>query len=261
MLLFMSIGIQSFEGMMNIAVVSIFPQMYEMLNYGVCGRAIQRNLINLMVYNPRDFTDKAYRQVDDRPYGGGPGMVMMANPVLKAVKKAKLSLGVDARSVYLSPQGRTIDQQLLNEVASLKQPLLLIAGRYEGIDERIIDLEVDEEWSIGDFVISGGELASMLVIDAISRLIPGSLGHEDSADEDSFMDGLLDCPHYTRPEEISGLEVPSVLLSGDHKAIQRWRKKQSLGRTWQRRPELLTKKELTKVEQELLNEFISELRS
>jgi tRNA (guanine37-N1)-methyltransferase len=247
--------------MLEVAVVSILPQMFDALNHGVCGRAIQQKLVEISLMNPRDFTYTDYRQVDDRPYGGGPGMVMMVEPIIKAIKGAKAKLGRKAKVVYLSPQGKTIDQQLLNDVAKKEQPLVLITGRYEGIDERVLSLEVDEEWSIGDYVVSGGELAAMLVIDAISRLLPGSLGHSDSAIEDSFMNGMLDHPHYTRPETIAGLSVPSILLSGDHLAIQKWRKKQSLGRTWQRRPDLLAKKELTESEKELLNEFISELRS
>ena len=248
---------------MRFDVVTIFPEMIlnSALN-GVTGRAIKQGLVDLSVWNPRDYTQDKHKTVDDRPYGGGPGMVMKYQPLKDAVDNAKQSLkaeGHGVKVVYLSPQGKPITQQLLNEAVTLEQ-LILVAGRYEGIDERFIQGECQEEWSLGDFVISGGELAALVVIDAVSRLLPGVLGDEESAKQDSYMQGLLDCPHYTRPEEFEAKLVPGVLLSGDHQAIERWRMKQSLGRTWQKRPDLLIKKELTAQQQALLEEFKIELK-
>ncbi|NOR81571.1 MAG: tRNA (guanosine(37)-N1)-methyltransferase TrmD, partial [Methyloprofundus sp.] len=212
------------------------------------------------VWNPRDYTLDKHKTVDDRPYGGGTGMVMKYQPLKDAVDDAKQSFRAErVKVVYLSPQGKPITQKLLNENVALDQ-LILVAGRYEGIDERFIQNKCQEEWSLGDFVISGGELAALVVIDAISRLIPGVLGAEESAMQDSHMQGLLDCPHYTRPEELEANIVPSVLLSGNHKEIERWRMKQALGQTWQKRPDLLIKKELTAQQQALLEEFKIELK-
>lgn len=242
---------------MRIDVVTLFPQMIQDLaGYGVTGRALDKGLFDLGVWNPRDYTHDRHRTVDDRPYGGGPGMVMMIEPLRQAIAAAKAA-NAGARVVYLSPQGRTFDQRVAEELVQAKG-LIMVAGRYEGIDERLIELEVDEELSIGDYVLSGGELAAMVVVDAVTRLLPGALGHEGSAEQDSFSDGLLDCPHYTRPEDYQGLKTPPVLLSGDHEAIRRWRLKQALGRTWLRRPDLLQRLTLDKEQRQLLDEFIRE---
>lgn len=228
-------------------------------SYGVTGKAIEKGLVGLSVWNPRDYTHDKHKTVDDRPYGGGPGMVMKFQPLLDAVDTAKQQ-GIYARRrvVYLSPQGRLITQALLQE-ASQEEQLILIAGRYEGIDERFIEQTCDEEWSLGDYVISGGELAALIVIDAVTRLIPGVLGDEDSAKQDSHYDGLLDCPHFTRPEQSDLGNVPDVLLGGNHAEIRRWRMKQSLGRTWLRRPDLLEKIQLTAEQDALLREFKTEV--
>jgi len=223
--------------------------------YGVTGRAVKKDLLQLDFWNPRDFATDKHRTVDDRPYGGGPGMLMKVEPLRDAILAAKQAAGADAKVIYMSPQGRPLDQQGVLELAS-RERMVIVAGRYEGIDERVVETLIDEEWSIGDYVLSGGELAALTLIDSVSRMVPGVLGHEDSAEEDSFASGLLDCPHYTRPEEIDGLKVPDVLLSGNHEAIRRWRLQQSLGRTWLRRPELLEKVDLDDERQALLEEFI-----
>ncbi|MDH5232145.1 MAG: tRNA (guanosine(37)-N1)-methyltransferase TrmD [Gammaproteobacteria bacterium] len=242
---------------MRIDVVTLFPEMVHALrDYGVSGRAIERGLVELETWNPRDYTQDRHRTVDDRPYGGGPGMVMMVEPLQQAVRAAKAE-NTQSKVIYLSPQGQRLDQAVIQDLAK-QSGLIFIAGRYEGVDERFIESCVDEELSIGDYVLSGGELAAMVVIDGIARLQPGALGHEDSAEQDSFSDGLLDCPHYTRPEVYADESVPSVLLSGDHQAIKRWRLKQALGRTWQRRPDLLALKTLSDDEQNLLDEFKQE---
>ncbi|MBE9395966.1 tRNA (guanosine(37)-N1)-methyltransferase TrmD [Pontibacterium sp. N1Y112] len=240
-------------------VVTLFPEMFEAVkSFGVTGRAVRNGSIELQCWNPRDFTLDKHRTVDDRPYGGGPGMLMKVQPLRDAIHAAKAAAGGDEVSViYLSPQGRRLDHNGVQELANRKK-LILVAGRYEGIDERLIETEIDEEWSLGDFVLSGGELPAMTMIDAVSRLVPGVLGHQDSATEDSFSDGLLDCPHYTRPEQFDGMQVPGVLLGGNHEEIRRWRLKQQLGRTWKRRPELLDSLELTKEQQALLKDFIRE---
>ncbi len=242
---------------MRIDLVTLFPQMVtDLLGFGVTGRALDSGVFELGVWNPRDYTQDRHRTVDDRPYGGGPGMLMKIEPLRQAIAAAR-QVNPAAKVVYMSPQGRRFDQPLAREV--VQQPgLILVAGRYEGIDERLIGLEVDEEWSIGDYVLSGGETAAMVVVDAVTRLLPGALGHQDSAEQDSFSVGLLDCPHYTRPENYQGMQVPPVLLSGDHAAIRRWRLKQSLGRTWLRRPDLLQAMSLDKQQQQLLDEFIQE---
>lgn len=243
---------------MEIAVVTLFPDMLKALtDYGVTGRAVQRGVVRLSCWNPRDYTEDRHRTVDDRPYGGGPGMVMRVEPLCGAIVAARGAAGEGSRVIYLSPQGRRLDQAGVNELAALPG-LVLVAGRYEGIDERVIVMQVDEEWSIGDYVLSGGELAAMVIIDALTRRLPGALGHEGSAQDDSFAGGLLEYPHYTRPEDAAGLKVPEVLLSGDHQAIQRWRRKQALGRTWLRRPDLLKYLQLDQEQQKLLNEFIEE---
>lgn len=245
---------------MRFDVVSLFPEMVlDAVSYGVTGKAIQQEIVGLSVWNPRDYTQDKHKTVDDRPYGGGPGMVMKYQPLLDAVNTAKQQ-GVSPlrKIICLSPQGKLISQALLQEASQLDQ-LILIAGRYEGIDERFIEHVCDEEWSLGDYVISGGELAASIVIDAVTRLIPGVLGDEDSAKQDSHYDGLLDCPHFTRPERGDLGDVPSVLLGGNHAEIKRWRMKQSLGRTWLRRPDLLEKIQLTAEQKALLSEFKTEV--
>ena len=249
----------------RIAVVTLFPEMFSAISdYGITSRAMKQELVELKIWNPRQYTQDRHQTVDDRPYGGGPGMLMMIQPLREAIAEAKAwadcreSGGPGCKVVYLSPQGRPLDQQGVTELAEAEN-LVLIAGRYEGIDERLIASEVDEEWSIGDYVLSGGELAAMVLIDSVTRLIPGALGHAQSAEQDSFTDGLLDCPHYTRPEVYEGQSVPEVLLSGNHERIRRWRLQQALGRTWQRRPDLLQKLDLTAEQQKLLTEFQAEL--
>lgn len=242
---------------MRIDVISLFPEMVRRVaEYGVTGKAAERGLLELVTWNPRDYASDRHRTVDDRPYGGGPGMVMMVPPLRDAISAARADAN-PASVVYLSPQGKRLDQAALQKFAQ-RERMILLCGRYEGIDERIMELEIDEEWSLGDYVLSGGELAAMVVIDAITRLLPGALGDEDSAEQDSFSDGLLDCPHYTRPEEVEGLRVPGVLLQGHHAEIRRWRRKLSLGRTWLRRRDLLEKRNLTEEDRALLAEFIAE---
>ncbi|MFW2570048.1 tRNA (guanosine(37)-N1)-methyltransferase TrmD [Legionella sp. 29fVS95] len=241
--------------MLHLGVITLMPEMFDGLHHGVVGRALEQGLAKVDCWNPREWATRPYRQVDDKPYGGGPGMVMMYEPLHAAIKHAKTQLPTSSKTIYLSPQGKVVRQFDLNEVAASKQPLLFIAGRYEGIDERIITHDVDEEWSLGDFVLSGGELAAMVFIDAIIRLLPGSLGHLGSAEQDSFMNGLLDCPHYTRPATINGLDVPPVLLGGHHRDIERWRRKQMLGKTWLKRPDLLEKIQLSDTDKQLLVEF------
>lgn len=246
---------------MRIEVISLFPEMFRaVVDYGVTGRAVKNGLLNVTCWNPGDFTYDRHRTVDDRPYGGGPGMLLMVQPLRDAIHEAKAAAGDGARVIYLSPQGRKLDQEGVRQLAT-HQKLILVCGRYEGIDERVIRTEIDEEWSIGDYVLSGGELPAMVLIDSVSRFIPGVLGHESSAEEDSFADGLLDCPHFTRPEVLEGVEVPPVLLSGNHAEIRRWRLKQSLGRTWLRRPELLKSLALTDEQTALLTEFQREHQS
>jgi tRNA (guanine37-N1)-methyltransferase len=243
---------------MQVAVVTLFPQMFEAIeHWGITSRALQKGILALDCFNPRDHARDRHRRVDDRPYGGGPGMLMMVQPLADAIRAARARLGAQTHTVYLSPQGRRVDQAVIAELAA-RERLVLVCGRYEGVDERVLEREVDEELSVGDFVLSGGEVAAMLLVDAVTRLLPGALGHEESASRDSFADGLLDCPHYTRPEVSDGLEVPAVLLSGDHEAIRRWRLKQALGRTWQRRPDLLRAAELDEEQRALLAEFVSE---
>ena len=243
---------------MRVAVVTLFPEMVmAVARYGVTARAVERGLLELDCRNPRNYARDRHRRVDDRPYGGGPGMVMMYEPVRAAIAAARDAMGGASRTVHLSPQGRKIDQDDVRRLAR-GVPLVMLCGRYEGIDERLLDAEVDEELSLGDYVLSGGELAAMVVIDAMTRLIPGTLGHEDSAGADSFSNGLLDCPHFTRPETVAERKVPEVLISGDHGAIRRWRLKQSLGRTWERRPDLLRGRGLEPEERALLEEYMSE---
>lgn len=243
---------------MQIAVVSIFPELVgQIAAYGVVGRAEERNLLSLHCENPRDYTNDVHRTVDDRPYGGGPGMVLKFEPTAAAIRAAKKELPAGSPVIFLSPQGKVFDQAAALRLAGLPG-MVLLAGRYEGIDERLVESEVDEELSLGDFVLSGGEIAAMAVIDAVARMLPGVLGDEGSAAQDSFMEGLLDHPHYTRPENIDGAQVPAVLLSGDHARIARWRSKQALGRTYLRRPELVRKLDLSKEQRDLLKEFLKE---
>jgi tRNA (guanine37-N1)-methyltransferase len=244
---------------MRFDVVTLFPEMVTAAaSYGVTGRAIERHIVSLFVWNPRDYTHDKHRTVDDRPYGGGPGMVMKYQPLHDAVKSAKQAGSDTAKVVYLSPQGKPITQALLSEVCDVSH-IILVAGRYEGVDERFVEMDCDDEWSVGDYVISGGELAALIVIDAVTRLLPGVLGDEDSARQDSHTDGLLDYPHFTRPEQLEGCSVPDVLLSGNHADIDRWRMKQALGRTWQRRPDLLKTKNLSAEQEYLLQQFKSEV--
>jgi tRNA (guanine37-N1)-methyltransferase len=242
----------------RIQVITLFAQAFRpLVELGVTGRAIGAGQVRLETLNPRDYARDRHRTVDDRPYGGGPGMVMAVEPLRSAIRDARAAAGAEAKVSLLSPQGRPLKQGAVRELAR-REDLILVCGRYEGIDERLIEREIDEEWSIGDYVLSGGELAAAVLIDAVTRLLPGVLGDEQSAEQDSFMDGLLDCQHYTRPEEIDGLAVPPVLLSGDHGAIERWRRKQALGRTWLRRPELLGELELDEEAKQLLTEFKAE---
>jgi len=244
--------------MLRIDVLTLFPELVEaVVGSGVVRRAAERGLLQLACWNPRDYTHDRHRTVDDRPYGGGPGMVMLYQPLADALAAARAAAPTPGRVVYLSPQGRRLDQAGVTHLAG-EQRLILVAGRYEGIDERFIAAHVDEEWSIGDYVLSGGELPAMVLIDALTRLLPGALGAEDSAAQDSFMNGLLDCPHYTRPERIGDMAVPEVLLQGNHAAIERWRLQQALGRTWQRRPELLEQLDLTDGQRGLLEAFIEQ---
>jgi tRNA (guanine37-N1)-methyltransferase len=241
-----------------LGVITLFPEMFDAITQqGVISRAIKNGTIDFNAWNPRDFAHDKHSTVDDRPYGGGPGMLMMVQPLTDAIRAAKEAAGEGAKVIYLSPQGKRLDHEGVKQLAQNKK-LVLVAGRYEGIDERVIQSEIDEEWSIGDFVLSGGELPAMTLIDSVSRMIPGVLGHNLSAEQDSFADGLLDCPHYTRPEVLAGQRVPDVLLSGNHEKIRQWRLKQSLGRTWLRRPDLINNLALTDEQKKLLAEFQQE---
>jgi tRNA (guanine37-N1)-methyltransferase len=238
-------------------VITLFPEMIRAQSaHGIQGRAVERGLVEVMTWNPRDYTQDRHGSVDDRPYGGGPGMVMQVQPLRDTLRAVRAEAGA-APVIYLSPQGQRLTQARVRELSGMAG-LILLAGRYEGIDERVIDTEVDEELSIGDYVLSGGELPALVLMDAVTRLIPGALGDADSAQADSFMDGVLDYPHYTRPEEIDGSRVPAPLLGGNHAEIRRWRLKQALGRTWLRRPDLLQAVELDAERQSLLDEFIKE---
>ena len=262
----------------RIAVVTLFPEMFSAItDSGITRRAVQSELVDLAFFNPRDCARDKHRTVDDRPYGGGPGMVMMPEPMVKVIEAAKAAAKPNAKVVYMSPQGKRFDHAAAKEFAE-RDSVILLAGRYEGIDERVLDAYVDEEWSVGDYVLSGGELPAMVMIDAIARLLPDSLGNSESAEQDSFVQGLLDCPHYTKPRNLSiecrsdlegrsalkgrsatQQEVPNVLLSGDHQAIEQWRLQQALGRTWLRRPELLKELDLTDEQKRLLEKFKQEL--
>jgi tRNA (guanine37-N1)-methyltransferase len=244
-------------------VITLFPQMFEAIQrYGITGRAITSGLLSVPTWDLRDFTEDKYKTVDDRPYGGGPGMVMMAKPLRQAIAQAKQAAPQGVKVVYVSPQGKRFDAHLAKHLAEKREPLLFLAGRYEGIDQRVIDQDVDDIYSVGDYILSGGELAVMVMIDALTRWIPGALGDEDSARQDSFSEenqGLLDCPHYTRPAVFEGKAVPPVLLSGDHQAIALWRKQQALGQTWLHRPDLLRLDALDALSRRLLAEFKDKL--
>jgi tRNA (guanine37-N1)-methyltransferase len=240
--------------------VTLFPEAFAAVgDYGITRRAREDGLWTLALWNPRDFTTDNYRTVDDRPYGGGPGMVMLAEPLAKAIAAAKAAAQGEAKVIHLSPQGAVMDHRRVMELSAEKR-LVLLCGRYEGVDERLIRGAVDEELSIGDYVLSGGELAAMVLIDAVVRQLPGALGDGMSAEQESFVDGLLDCPQYTRPEVYEGSAVPAVLMSGHHAQIERWRLKQSLGRTWLRRPELLERRGMNEAERKLLEEFRQETK-
>ncbi|MGC9456906.1 MAG: tRNA (guanosine(37)-N1)-methyltransferase TrmD [Halothiobacillaceae bacterium] len=241
---------------MQIEVISLFPELVASVGaHGMPRVAVDRGGLALTTRNPRDFTHDRHRTVDDRPYGGGPGMLMKVEPLVASIRAAQAALP-EAPVIYLSPQGAPMDQKVVESLARLPA-LILLCGRYEGIDERVIESCVDRELSIGDYVLSGGELGAMVVVDAVARLLPGVLGHEDSAREDSFSDGLLDCPHYTRPEVFEGRRVPEVLLSGDHAKIARWRRQQALGRTWLRRPDLIDPDTLDAEDRAALDAFLA----
>ncbi|MBA4381416.1 MAG: tRNA (guanosine(37)-N1)-methyltransferase TrmD [Sideroxydans sp.] len=248
---------------MRFDVVTLFPEMFDAITkFGVTRKAVELGKFELQAWNPRDFTTDNYRTIDDRPYGGGPGMVMLAEPLEKAISAAKAAQAASgvkkSRVIHLSPQGRQLTHEIVMELLARDEGLILLASRYEGVDERLLRQQVDEELSIGDYVLSGGELAAMVVMDSVVRQIPGVLGDDASAQQDSFVQGLLDCPHYTRPEIYNGEAVPDVLMSGHHAEIEKWRLKQSLGRTAERRPELLAIRQLTKQEARLLAQYQQE---
>lgn len=241
---------------MRFDLITLFPDIFDALNHGMTGRALRRGFINLHYWNPRDFSHEPYRRVDDRPYGGGPGMVMQFAPLYEAIQAAKSAAHPEAKTLLLTPQGQTLTQSGVKKLATYPG-IILVNGRYEGIDERLVTACIDETWSIGDYVLSGGEIASLVLIDSVTRLLPGVLGDPKSAECDSFSDDLLDFPQYTRPAEIQNLAVPEILLSGDHQAIARWRLQQALGKTWQLRPDMLKRRILTSDEQDLLDHFIN----
>ena len=246
---------------MQLGIVTLFPEMFAAVTeHGISGRAVRSGLMNLELFNPRDYTTDKHRTVDDKPFGGGPGMLMKTEPLMASIAAARQAVaekqqaGESAKVIYLSPQGKTLKQDAIIDLAQ-RESMVLLCGRYQGIDNRVLENEIDEEWSLGDFVISGGELAAMTLIDAMTRFQPGALGDEGSALEDSFSNGLLHSPEYTRPQSINGQDVPAVLLSGDHEAIRKWRLKQSLGATWLKRPDLLQGMVLEQEQEELLEQF------
>ena len=243
---------------MRISVVTIFPQMFHAVtDYGVVGRAVENNLVSIEPVDLRSFGQGQHKRLDDRPFGGGPGMVMLAEPIVECIGRLRQKTKDDAPVIYLSPQGKRVVHQDISEFSKMSE-MILLCGRYEGIDQRALDIIGAEELSIGDYVLSGGELAAMVLIDAVVRQIPGVLGNEQSSSQDSFTDGLLDCIHYTRPKLVAGHKIPAVLLSGDHEAIRYWRLKQSIGRTWLLRPDLLEQKYLNKEQQQALTDFQEE---
>jgi len=243
---------------MKIGLITLFPEMFDaLLEHGISSRAVKNGLIEVKCFNPRAYAAGYHNIVDDRPYGGGPGMVLMAEPLRKSIKEARNWIGAKTKVIYLSPQGQVLSQKGVKSLSS-ESSFIFISGRYEGVDERVIDLEVDEEWSIGDYVLSGGELPTMVVMDTIIRQLPGALGDQLSAKQDSFSEGLLDYPHYTRPETYEGLKVPNILLSGNHENIRQWRLKESLKRTLYRRPELLSGLSLNKEQEEMLDSLMND---
>lgn len=244
---------------MLLGIVTLFPDMFKAVtNFGVTGKAIRNGTLSLKLQNLRDFSDNRYQNIDDRPYGGGPGMVMMIRPLKKAINQLKHELVNVNKVIYLSPQGKKLDQEFICQLAQSKQVLILVCGRYQGIDERLIEMEIDEEWSIGDYILSGGELAAMIFIDAIARMLPNTLKNQQSKQSNSFFGNKLSYPNYTRPRNFEGMRVPAVLLSGNHNEINRWRLKQALGNTWIKRPDLFKQLNLTEEENELLIEFKNE---
>ena len=246
---------------MQMQIVTLFPEMVQIVTeYGVVGRASDNGIVSIGCQDPREFTTDIHRTVDDRPYGGGPGMVMKFEPLAAALGAAKRRVPEGAPVVFLTPQGARFDQATAERYAALPG-IILLAGRYEGIDQRLIEAHVDEELSLGDFVMSGGEIAVMAVVDSVARLLPGVLGTEESAEQESFVDGMFDHPHYTRPEEIAGRRVPDVLLSGDHARIARWRYQQALGRTFVRRPELVAQLRLTDEQRAVLDEYLKSVET
>lgn len=251
----------NFKCYMSVGIVTLFPEMFRIItDHGVVGRSIKRGVVYIKLWNPRRFVYDRHQRVDDRPYGGGAGMLMTIEPLKDAIDQAKHVLGSNVKVIYLSPQGNKINQNFIRKFISNNNKLILVCGRYQGIDERIIMTEIDEEWSIGDYILSGGELAAMVLIDVISRLFPSVLNNQESKESDSFsaITGILDCPHYTRPEVFKNMKVPSVLLSGNHRNIYRWKLKQSLGRTWIKRPDLFNVVQLNREEKILLSEFKKE---
>ena len=243
---------------MKIGLITLFPEMFDaLLEYGISSRAVKNGLLEVKCFNPRAYAVDYHNTVDDRSYGGGPGMVLMAEPLRKSIKEARNWIGAKTKVIYLSPQGQVLTQKGV-QLLSSESSLIFISGRYEGVDERVIDLEVDEEWSIGDYVLSGGELPTMVVMDTIIRQLPGALGDQLSAKQDSFSEGLLDYPHYTRPETYEGLKVPDILLSGNHENIRQWRLKESLKRTLFKRPELLSGLSLNKEQEEMLDSLMKD---
>ncbi|MCK5918014.1 MAG: tRNA (guanosine(37)-N1)-methyltransferase TrmD [Cocleimonas sp.] len=248
---------------MRFDVITLFPDLVQSVaESGVVGRAAKADLIDLYCWNPRDYTTDVHRTVDGRPYGGGPGMVMKPECLVDAIRDIRAinaSKSIATKVIYLSPQGKTLNQSAIKKM-STEQGLIFLCGRYEGVDERVLEMEVDEEWSLGDYVLSGGELGAMVLIDSITRLLPDVLGHKDSAEQDSFSDGLLDCPHYTRPEVYAGKEIPDVLKSGNHQRIAKWRRQQALGRTQQRRPELVENRILDAEDKQLLQDFLENIK-
>jgi tRNA (guanine37-N1)-methyltransferase len=241
--------------------VTLFPEMFAAVtDFGITRRALEQGRWSLALWNPRDFTGDNYRTVDDRPYGGGPGMVLKVEPLRATLRAAMAAMPAGSRRVFLAADGRRFDQGVARE--ALGWPgIVLLAGRYEGVDQRLIDSEIDAQWSIGDYVLSGGELPALVVIDVLARLLPGTLGSAESAEQESFSDGLLDWPHYTRPAVLDGMAVPAVLVGGDHEAIRRWRLREALGRTWRRRPDLLERRGLSDEERALLEEFKKEVKA